>query len=71
MIGLIWLALRGIQMKDLLGRISVDPEICHGQPCVKGTRIMVYIRAINTEPRALSRAGGGKRFLLFLISAVE
>ena len=30
-------------MKDLLGRISVDPKICHGQPCVKGTRIMVYI----------------------------
>lgn len=21
--------------------ISVDPEICHGKPCFKGTRIMV------------------------------
>ena len=30
-------------MQDLLDRISVDREICHGQPCVKGTRIMVYI----------------------------
>ena len=24
-------------------RISVDPQICHGQPCIKGTRIMVYL----------------------------
>jgi len=23
--------------------ISVNPEICHGQPCFKGTRIMVYL----------------------------
>ncbi len=24
-------------------RISVDPEICHGKPCIKGTRVMVSI----------------------------
>ena len=30
-------------MNDLLKRISVDPQICHGQPCVKGTRIMVWL----------------------------
>jgi uncharacterized protein (DUF433 family) len=24
------------------GRISVDPRICHGQACVKGTRIAVH-----------------------------
>lgn len=30
-------------MADLLQRISVDPEVCHGQPCVKGTRIMVWL----------------------------
>ena len=24
-------------------RISVDPEICHGKPCIKGTRIPVYL----------------------------
>ena len=24
-------------------RISVDPNICHGQPCVMGTRIMVWL----------------------------
>jgi len=23
-------------------RISIDPQICHGQACVKGTRIPVY-----------------------------
>ncbi len=24
-------------------RISIDPNICHGKPCIKGTRIMVSI----------------------------
>lgn len=23
--------------------ISISPDICHGKPCFKGTRIMVYI----------------------------
>ena len=23
--------------------ISVDPNVCHGKPCFKGTRIMVYL----------------------------
>ncbi len=23
-------------------RISIDPKICHGQACIKGTRIPVY-----------------------------
>jgi len=22
-------------------RISIDPAVCHGKPCIKGTRIMV------------------------------
>ena len=26
----------------LLERISIDPRICHGQACVKGTRIPVH-----------------------------
>jgi uncharacterized protein (DUF433 family) len=30
-------------MDNLIDRISVDPNICHGQPCVKGTRVMVYL----------------------------
>lgn len=29
---------------DLIDRyISVNPDICHGKPCFKGTRIMVYL----------------------------
>ncbi len=27
----------------MLERISVDPQICHGQACIKGTRIPVYV----------------------------
>ena len=27
----------------MLNRISTDPHICHGQACIAGTRIPVYI----------------------------
>lgn len=30
-------------MGNLTERIVVDPNICHGQPCIKNTRIMVYL----------------------------
>ena len=30
---------KGIIMYD---RISIDPKICHGQACIKGTRIPVH-----------------------------
>ena len=30
-------------MIDVRDYISVDPHICHGKPCFKGTRIMVYL----------------------------
>ena len=23
-------------------RISIDPQVCHGKPCIKDTRIMVW-----------------------------
>jgi len=26
----------------MLERISIDPKICHGQACIKGTRLPVY-----------------------------
>ena len=29
--------------KDLLERISVNENICHGKACIKGTRIMVSV----------------------------
>jgi len=28
---------------DWKRRISVDPKVCHGKPCIKGTRVMVSI----------------------------
>jgi uncharacterized protein (DUF433 family) len=28
-------------MADLLERITIDPEICHGKPCVRGLRYPV------------------------------
>ena len=28
---------------DLLRRVSVDPEICGGKPCIRGTRIYIAI----------------------------
>ena len=30
-------------MVDFLERISVSPKICHGRPCIKGTRIMISV----------------------------
>jgi len=28
---------------DWKERIAINPDICHGKPCIKGTRIMVSI----------------------------
>ena len=28
---------------DRQDQVSVDPQVCHGKPCIKGTRIMVSI----------------------------
>lgn len=28
---------------DISRYISIDPNVCHGKPCFKGTRIMVYL----------------------------
>jgi uncharacterized protein (DUF433 family) len=30
-------------MSELLGRIAVDPRICFGKPCIRGTRIWVSL----------------------------
>lgn len=34
-------------MKDWRERISIDPNICHGKPCIKGTRIWVSLIVDN------------------------
>ena len=26
----------------MFGRISIDPKVCHGQACIKGTRVPVH-----------------------------
>ena len=28
---------------DWRDRVSIDPKVCHGKPCIKGTRVMVSI----------------------------
>jgi uncharacterized protein (DUF433 family) len=30
-------------MNPLLDRISIDPEICGGKPCIRGTRLWVSL----------------------------
>ncbi len=30
-------------MTEWTGRITADPNVCHGKPCIKGTRIMVAV----------------------------
>lgn len=29
-------------MENLLERISINPAICHGKPCIRGHRIMLW-----------------------------
>jgi uncharacterized protein (DUF433 family) len=35
--------MRGDSVNPLLKRISIDPRICGGKPCIKGTRISVSL----------------------------
>lgn len=40
--------------KPAMGRIQIDPKVCHGQPVIKGTRILVsqILAALGSgEPR--------------------
>ena len=44
--------------EDLLHRISIDPNICFGKPCIRGTRIWVALIIENlaggvSEPEIL------------------
>ncbi len=34
-------------MDDWKERISIDPNVCHGKPCIKGTRIWVSLIVDN------------------------
>ncbi len=33
--------------EDLLKRISIDPRVCFGKPCIRGTRIWVSLIVDN------------------------
>jgi len=32
-----------MQKEKLLEKISINPKVCHGKACIKGTRVMVSI----------------------------
>lgn len=32
-----------MKSRDWESRISITPDVCHGKPCIKGTRVMVSI----------------------------
>jgi len=34
-------------MEDWKEHISIDPKVCHGKPCIKGTRIWVSLIVDN------------------------
>ena len=34
-------------MKDWKERISINPNICHGRPCIQGTRVWVSLIVDN------------------------
>jgi uncharacterized protein (DUF433 family) len=36
-----------ISRNDLLKHISIDPQICFGKPCIRGTRIWVSLIVDN------------------------
>jgi uncharacterized protein (DUF433 family) len=37
------MAIGASEMTQLLNRISIDPAVCGGRPCVRGTRIWVSL----------------------------
>ena len=39
--GIFALAMIKIMNAALLGRITIDPEVCHGKPCIRGLRYPV------------------------------
>ena len=62
----------------LLERIQVDPAICHGKACIRGTRIMVSVVLANladgmteSEVRAEYPALAGEDILAALAYAAE
>ncbi|HTU47184.1 MAG TPA: DUF433 domain-containing protein [Bryobacteraceae bacterium] len=42
-------------MENWRERISVDPQVCHGKACVRGTRVMVSV-ILDNMAAGMSRA---------------
>ncbi len=36
-----------MERRELLKRISVNPEVCFGKPCIKGTRVWISLIVDN------------------------
>ncbi len=53
-----------IKREALLERISIDPRVCFGKPCIRGTRIWVSLivdnlaEGVPVAERIVLRAGG-------------
>ena len=43
-------------MMNWKDRISIDPNVCHGKPCIKGTRVMVSVILDNLAARETHEA---------------
>lgn len=51
-----------MERNELFQRITVDPAIQHGKPCIKGTRTPVYViieaLALGMEPEDIKKEYG-------------
>ena len=53
------MVIEDLAVPDLLDRISIDPAVCGGKPCIRGTRIWVslildFLAAGTSEPELLA-----------------
>ena len=54
-------------MMDWRERIIADPQICHGRPCIKGTRIMVTVVLDNLASGMSVDSSAGSLSITFCI----
>jgi uncharacterized protein (DUF433 family) len=45
----------GVSMQDWKSRITIDPAVSHGRPCIKGTRVWVSLIVDNLAAGASER----------------
>jgi uncharacterized protein (DUF433 family) len=50
-----------MEREQLIKRISIDPSVCFGKPCVQGRRVWVsLVLDLLARERYVDVAGGGK-----------